>query len=393
MSSLASRTILGFEVMFLKSTIRKFSSFVRPNELPNLPGTMSAWQLYGYKGLESLKLVSTVEVPPITQPNEVLVKIKAASINSLDVMMSEGYGQQLFENYSYLKPSRISQITKTHLPLTLGRDFAGVVQAVGGDVKNLQPGDEVMGFIPPPLAGSHAEYLVTSASNMKQKPENLTMEEAASIPYAGLTAWSALSITAELCIGSKGKRVLVIGAAGGVGSIAIQLLKNWGAIVVASGSSEVIPFLTELGSDFVIDYTSPEAESELYQFGGFDVILDCTGRTHNFNYSFLKPWSNAKYVTLSPPTLRNFDEHGMIGGMMKNGLDLLAANSSAIIEGKTLRWAYFVPSSSALTELVDLARNKKLQTAIDSVFPYEQLPEAYAKMKAGHKRGKIIVTM
>lgn len=88
MSSLASRTILGFEVMFLKSTIRKFSSFVRPNELPNLPGTMSAWQLYGYKGLESLKLVSTVEVPPITQPNEVLVKIKAASINSLDVMMS-----------------------------------------------------------------------------------------------------------------------------------------------------------------------------------------------------------------------------------------------------------------------------------------------------------------
>lgn len=153
----------------------------------------------------------------------------------------EGYGQQLFENYSYLKPSRISQITKTHLPLTLGRDFAGVVQAVGGDVKNLQPGDEVMGFIPPPLAGSHAEYLVTSASNMKQKPENLTMEEAASIPYAGLTAWSALSITAELCIGSKGKKVLVTGAAGGVGSIAIQLLKNWGAIVDVILASKNVP--------------------------------------------------------------------------------------------------------------------------------------------------------
>lgn len=144
---------------------------------------------------------------------------------------TEGYGQQLFENYSYLKPSRINQIAKTHLPLTLGRDFAGIVQAVGGDVKNLKPGDEVMGIIPPPLAGSHAEYLVTSASNMKEKPDNLTMEEAASVPYAGLTAWSALSITAELCIGSKDKKVLVIGAAGGVGSIAVQLLKTWGAMV------------------------------------------------------------------------------------------------------------------------------------------------------------------
>ena len=118
-----------------------------------------------------------------------------------------------------------------NFPLTPGRDFAGVVQAVGGNVTKIKPGDEVMGAIQPPLPGSHAQFLVASACNMKLKPENLTMEEAASIPYAGLTAWSALSITAELCVGSKDKRVLVLGAAGGVGTIAIQLLKNWGAVV------------------------------------------------------------------------------------------------------------------------------------------------------------------
>lgn len=93
----------------------------------------------------------------------------------------------------------------------------------------------------------------------------------------------------------------------------------------------------------------------------FDVILDCTGRTEAFAYDLLKPWTNAKYVTLSPPTLKNFDEHGLVGGMIKSGIDLLAANSSAILEGKTLRWAYFVPSSSALKNLSNLARDKKVK--------------------------------
>lgn len=92
----------------------------------------------------------------------------------------------------------------------------------------------------------------------------------------------------------------------------------------------------------------------------FDVILDCTGRTSGFAYDLLKPWSNAKYVTLSPPTLRNFDEHGMIGGVVKSGIDLLATNSSAILEGKTLRWGYFIPSSSGFTKLVDLFQQKKV---------------------------------
>jgi NADPH:quinone reductase-like Zn-dependent oxidoreductase len=215
---------------------------------------MSAWQICGYSGLESLKLINTVEVPPLSQPNDVLVKVNAASVNALDVMMTgkslfiivfklmyslclsafftEGYGHQVFEKFNKLKSSVFRQMANNqNLPLTPGRDFAGVVQAVGGSVTGIKPGDEVMGVIQPPLPGSHAEYLVASACNMKHKPENLTMEEAASIPYAGLTAWSALSITAELCIGSKGKRVLVLGAAGGVGTIAIQLLKNWGTLV------------------------------------------------------------------------------------------------------------------------------------------------------------------
>lgn len=120
------------------------------------------------------------------------------------------------------------------LPLTLGRDFAGVVQAVGGAVNQFKPGDEVMGVIPPPLTGSHKQYVVSQSCNMKIKPKNLTMEQAASIPYVGMTAWSALQITAELCMGSRDKKVLIMGASGGVGTIAVQLLKAWGATVSSS---------------------------------------------------------------------------------------------------------------------------------------------------------------
>ena len=97
-----------------------------------------------------------------------------------------------------------------------------------------------------------------------------------------------------------------------------------------------------------------------YLCGRFDVILDCTGQSENFSYDLLKPWSNAKFVTLSPPVLRNLDLHGIMGGFVKNGFDLIVQNSTAIIEGKTLRWAFFVPSSSALIELCGLIRDRKV---------------------------------
>merc|ERR1712071_576861 len=350
-----------------------------------IPKSMSAWKINDYTGIDALELVNDVPVPPIYQPNDVLVEVKATSVNVLDVMMT-GYGQRLFENYHTL--------TKIpHLPLTLGRDFAGIVRAAGGNVKNCRPGDLVMGVIPPPLSGSHSQYTVTSCSNLVEKPENLSMEEAASLPYAGLTAWSALSVTAELCLAARGKLVLVQGASGGVGSIAVQLLKSWGSTVVATSSPDAVASIENLGCDLVVDYTSPEADVELQQFGGFDVVLDCTGRSEGFDMNLLKSWANAKYVTLSPPTLKNFDENGIVGGMLKSGMSLLCSNSSALLEGKTLRWGFFIPSATALTKMRDLASNNKLRAVIDSTHSYDSLPDAYTRLKAGHARGKIIIQM
>ena len=121
---------------------------------------------------------------------------------------------------------------QSRLPLTLGRDFAGVVRVVGVDVHHLKPGDEVMGVIPPSCCtGSHALFVVVPARFVALKPSNLSWIQAASLPNAGLAAWTALSNAGTMTSSGRGKCVLVIGAAGGVGSIAVQLAKLWGSKV------------------------------------------------------------------------------------------------------------------------------------------------------------------
>lgn len=346
-------------------------------------GLMSAWQLRDYGGIESLELVKDLPIPKITSSKDVLIEIKAASVNVLDAWMPDGYGKVAFE-----------QLFRAHLPVTLGRDFAGIVREVGKGVTELKPGDECMGVVPPQSGtGSHAQYVVVTESLVVMKPPNLTMIEAASIPYAGLTAWSGLRSMGGLGEVSNGKQVLIMGAAGGIGSLATQLCKLWGSKVVATCATDAVPLIKNLGSDFIVDYKSPDADSTLRSFGGFDLILDCTGKWDGYDYKLLKTCANAKYLTLVPPILNNLNDYGVIGGIFKTIYDLIAANASLILRFKTLRWVLFSPNSSALRKLRDYAQNDQLKPLIDSVFTFDQLKAAYHKMKSGHARGKIVIEM
>lgn len=145
-------------------------------------------------------------------------------------LLLDGYGKVAFE-----------QLFRAHLPVTLGRDFAGIVREVGKGVTELKPGDECMGVVPPQSGtGSHAQYVVVTESLVVMKPPNLTMIEAASIPYAGLTAWSGLRSMGGLGEVSNGKQVLIMGAAGGIGSLATQLCKLWGSKVKLNCSQQNI---------------------------------------------------------------------------------------------------------------------------------------------------------
>ncbi|XP_035204880.1 reticulon-4-interacting protein 1, mitochondrial-like [Stegodyphus dumicola] len=226
--------------------------------------TMRAWQAFEYGGPENFQLNTMAVTPAITSPMDILVKVHAASMNPLDVRMLEGYGATAFNT--------VKKITKCSLappefPLTPGRDFSGTVVYVGKKVKSLKSGDEVWGALSPWEAGTHAEYVLANACHVSKKPNSLTHVEASSFPYAALTAWAGISTFGGLSENSSyGKKVLVTGASGGVGTFAVQLLKAWGADVTVTCSTDAVEMLQNLGADNILDYQSEDFRTNLLAF-------------------------------------------------------------------------------------------------------------------------------
>ncbi|XP_034251328.1 reticulon-4-interacting protein 1 homolog, mitochondrial [Thrips palmi] len=360
-------------------------------------GKICAWQVHAYGGVEELQLSCSVREPVISKPDDVLVNVSASSVNPIDVAMMNGYGATLFNKIRQAMQTKSSE-PSIEFPLTLGRDFAGKVIAVGHNVINIKPGDDVWGVIAPTSQGCHAQKVVLSQSNIRPKPKNLTMEEASSILYAAVTAWSALRITGDLLVtGARGKRILVLGAAGGVGSVAVQMGKAWGAAVVGTCRSDAVPLVQSLGADAVIDYALPDSNDRLRSEGQFDVILDAAGLGPDAGpyASCLKQWSNAKYITLRSPLLKNFDEHGLVLGALKSAADLVQPNitTGALSQGATMRWGFFMPCNAALDEIQLLVEAGKVSPCIQKVFPFADLPKAYQMVLDGHLRGKVVVSL
>lgn len=357
---------------------------------------MSAWQVEKFGGLEQLVLSKSVKVPELQRPDAVRVKVTASSVNPLDVYMLGGYGNAVLECIK--QASLLCECKeKASSSLILGRDFCGTVLSKGGNVrKDIKIGDTVYGVVPPHQQGSHADQLVIEDYLVQHKPENITAIEAASLPYTSMTAWSALKISGDLgFVDPKSQRVLVLGASGGVGTAAVQLLKAWGSTVVATCSSDAIPLVQSLGADLIIDYTQKEAMHEIELAGKYDIILDAAGNITSSTYvPFLKNWSNSKLITLRSPFLRNTDDFGIVGGMVKNAAALLESNlfTGALNKGSTVRWGFFAPLDIALKEINTFVKSGKVKPVIDSTFKYNDIPEAFKRVKEGHLRGKIAIS-
>ena len=285
-------------------------------------------------------------------------------------------------------------------PLTLGRDFVGKIVHKGLDIKNsdYQVGDKVWGVIPVHNQGCHCEYIAIDKCFVSKKPENLSDIDAAAVLYAGLTAWSGLFITGQLggvlgalCAngGGAGKKVLVLGASGGVGTLAIQMLQAEGVEVVVTCGSDAVSLLNNLGVAKVIDYTSEDSDVILVHESPYDIILDCAGKGTDYANSL--PWTFRTYITFNSPLLKNFDSHGLISGGLMNARDLINSNLSALNRNGSVKWGYFLPSPVGIEYLKKLAEKQKLLPIIHSTFSYEALPEAYQRVQDGHLRGKVVI--
>lgn len=395
-----ARKMLRKTILRLKCTVRtvhlRSLSKLSANLKENPGDRMQAWQIHSYNGLEDLRL-SSVGMPIITNPTDVLVKIEAASVNPIDVAMTNGYGNTLFNAMRKTKSLAFGTSEELDLPLTLGRDFAGVVVSKGHNVGDrLKIGEEVWGVVPIDQQGCHANYLVVDSSLVNPRPRKLSCIEAASILYAGMTAWSALWFTGGLyyktaIVTRMNRRVLVMGGSGGVGTLAIQLLKAWNMHVISTCSSDAVEMLQNLDADVIIDYKKDSADAEIISEGPYDMILDCANQGPE--YVRRKGYPHDAYIGLNSPLLRNFDHHGLIMGMAKNLGDLLKFNIPTAENKSCVKWGFFIPSQTGMDVLQKLVENEQIVPVVQQVYPFQDLPQAYERVEQGHLRGKLVIDM
>jgi NADPH:quinone reductase-like Zn-dependent oxidoreductase len=306
-----------------------------------------------------------IDVPALDH-DRVLVRVRAASLNPADLHSFTGALVGRVASRALWKPPTNR----------VGSDVAGVVEAVGADVTDLRPGDEVFGTAP----GSVAQY--ANARYVVPKPASLSFEQAAAIGIAGITALQGLRDKAQV---QPGQTVLINGAAGGVGTFAVQIAKALGAEVTGVCSTKNVGLVRDLGADHVIDYTS----EDFARMGQrYDLVLDTVG---NRSLRSLRR-AVAPGGMLMP--IGGGHNHGHGGRGMLRALGLLgrAALRKRLFHERVAMYIAQI-NKADLQALAELCTAGKLTPAIDRTYPLSEAPEAYSYLQAGHARAKIVITV
>ena len=309
--------------------------------------TMKAVRIHEYGGPEVLRYEDAPRPEP--GPGEVLIRVYAASVNPVDWKVRAGYAKNML---------------KYKMPFIPGWDVSGVVETVGSGVSRLKVGDEVYSRPDISRDGTYAEYVVVKESEIALKPKSIDHVHASSIPLAALTAWQALFDGAKL---SAGQTVLIHGAAGGVGTFAVQFAKMKGARVIATASKRNHDFLRSLGADELIDYNTTKFEDVVHDV---DVVLDTiTGETADRSYGVIK--KGGVYVSiLAPPSQEKAAAHGV-----------------------RTHHTFVQPNVEQLNEIAKLVDSGKLELTIEKVFPLAEARAAQELNAQGHTRGKIVLAV
>ncbi|MBR0641998.1 NADP-dependent oxidoreductase [Plastoroseomonas hellenica] len=308
---------------------------------------------------------------PELRENDVMVEIHAASVNLLDNKIRDG-------EFKLILPYR--------LPLVLGNDVAGVVVRVGANVRRFKPGDEVYARPAQDRIGTFAEYIAMDEADVAMKPNNLTMQEAASIPLVALTAWQVLVERAKL---QKGQRVLIHAGSGGVGTIAIQLAKHLGAHVATTTSAANIPLVKSLGADVVVDYRKDAFEKVLQ---GYDVVLNSLGKdTLEKSLRVLKP--GGTLISISGPPDPDFARQSGSDWPLRQVMRLLSfgIRRKSKRRGISYSFLFMRANGGQLGKITSLIEAGAIRPVIDRVFPFEKTNEALDYVGTGRARGKVVV--
>src|SRR5205085_1429771 len=259
--------------------------------------------------------------------------------------------------------------------IQLGVEYAGTVEAVGKDIKEFKPGDEVYGN----RFGAFAEYVVATEKAVALKPASLSFEQAASLPVAALTALQALRDSGKI---QPGQKVLINGASGGVGTFAVQIAKTFGAEVTGVCSGRNVELVRSLGADHVIDYTKEDLTNRPERY---DLILDNVGNQPLSGFRrVLTP--RGKYVAIGGGGVNDNRWTGPLISMIKMlVLKPFATQETGMMMAQITR--------NDLTLLADFIQTGKVKPVIDRTYTFSQLPEAMRYLEEGHARGKVVLTV
>lgn len=332
---------------------------------------MKAFILQRYGKKEKLKLA---EIPtPVVRDNDVLIQVHAAGVNLLDSKIRNGEFKMILP----YKP-----------PFALGHDVSGVVTKVGSKVRKFKVGDEVYARPADHRIGSFAEFIAINENDVALKPKNLSLEEAASIPLVGLTAWQALLEKANL---KKGQKVFIQAGSGGVGTFAIQLAKNLGATVATTTSAANIDLVKSLGADIAIDYKKDDFEKMLRDY---DVVLNSQDKkTLEKSLRISKP--GGKLISISGPPDPDFAKEIGLNWMMKLIVYFLSFGTRKKAKRLDVSFSFLLMKAQGeqLSQITKLIESGVIKPVIDKVFPFEQTNEAMAYVETGHAKGKVVVKL
>jgi NADPH:quinone reductase-like Zn-dependent oxidoreductase len=330
---------------------------------------MKAFIIQRYGKKEKLTLAEVAD--PVVLRNDVLIKVHATALNLLD---------------SKIKSGEFKLILPYKPPFVLGHDVAGVITKVGSGVTKFRVGDEVYARPADHRIGTFAEFIAIKEEDVALKPKNLTMEEAASIPLVGLTAWQALVERGNV---KKGQKVFIQAGSGGVGTFAIQLAKHLGAIVATTTSATNIDMVKNLGADVVIDYKKDDFATTLLDY---DLVLNSQDqKTLEKSLSVLKP--GGKLISISGPPDAEFAREIGAPWYLQLVMKLLSAGAKKRAKrfGVGYSFLFMRAQGEQLSQIAKLIESGVIKPVIDKVFPFEQTNEAMAYIETGRAKGKVVI--
>lgn len=326
---------------------------------------MKALQLIKYGEIKDSLTINEVSKPKV-EATDILIEVKAAAINPIDKLIIQGHLQGMLP---------------VPMPSTIAYDVSGIVVEKGAEVSSFEIGDLVYSRVPQEQMGTIAEYVAVTSVAVSKKPGNITFEEAASLPLAGLTAMQSLEYAGI----NENDKILIHAGSGGVGSLAIQYAKAKGAYIYTTTSTNNVNWVKELGADRVIDYKTEDYKTIAKDL---DVVFDTLGDNYTLEaFELIKNGGKVVSVkgVLDEETAKMF---GMADYKLPEELAKLISAKNA-----TYKYIFMHPNGAHLNEIKSLVEDEKIKAVIDKVYSFSDSIEAFTHLASGRAKGKIVISI